>query len=115
MQSRLQTFVISMTGTELSCWCSGHAPQSWGHPFAVFVWYLFRRLKAARAVGRALQSLRDPLATRVRPLAWGLTAALVSTLAANIFYLTMSFYYFFVFALLVVVTPTVFAARLRQL
>jgi len=81
--------------------------------FTAFVWYLFRRLTAARAVGRTLQALRDPLAARVRPLAWGLTAALVSTLAANIFYLTMSFYYFFVFALLVVVTPTVFAARLR--
>ena len=80
--------------------------------FAVFVWYLFRRLGAARAVGRGLQALRDPLAARVRPLAWGLTAALVSTLAANAFYLTMSFYYFFVFALLVVAAPAVFAPRL---
>jgi O-antigen ligase len=81
--------------------------------FAAFVWYLFRRLGAARAVGRSLQALRDPLAARVRPLAWGLTAALVSTLAANAFYLTMSFYYFFVFALLVVAAPTVFARRLQ--
>ncbi|HZO50950.1 MAG TPA: O-antigen ligase family protein [Gaiellaceae bacterium] len=80
--------------------------------FAAFVWFLFRRLRAARAVGRALQALRDPLAARVRPLAWGLTAALVSTLAANVFYLTMSFYYFFVLALLVVCAPTVFARRL---
>ena len=81
--------------------------------FAAFVWYLFRRLRAARAVGRGLQALRDPLAARVRPLAWGLTAALVSTLAANAFYLTMSFYYFFVFALLVVAAPAVFAQRLQ--
>jgi len=81
--------------------------------FLGFVWYLFHRLGAARAVGRGLQALRDPLAARVRPLAWGLTAALVATLVANAFYLTMSFYYFFVFALLVVVTPTVFAGRLR--
>ncbi len=81
--------------------------------FAAFVWYLFARLGAARAVGRGLQALRDPLAARVRPLAWGLTAALVSTLAANAFYLTMSFYYFFVFALLVVAAPSVFARRLR--
>jgi O-antigen ligase len=81
--------------------------------FAVFLWYLFARLGAARAVGRVLQSLRDPLAARVRPLAWGLTAALVSTLAANAFYLTMSFYYFFVFALLVVAAPPVFTPRLR--
>ena len=79
--------------------------------FALFVWYLFRRLRATRAIGRALQAVRDPLAARVRPLAWGLTAALVSTLAANAFYLTMSFYYFFVFALLVVAAPAVFARR----
>ena len=50
----------------------------------------------------------------MRPLAWGLTAALVATLAANAFYLTMSFYYFFVFALLVVAAPAVFAPRLRR-
>jgi O-Antigen ligase len=81
--------------------------------FVAFVWYLFRRLRRARAVGRALQAMRDPLAARVRPLAWGLTAALVSTLAANAFYLTISFYYFFVFALLVVAAPTVFAPRLQ--
>jgi O-antigen ligase len=81
--------------------------------FAVFLGYLYARLAAARVVGRALQALRDPLARRVRPLAWGLTAALTSTLAANVFYLTMSFYYFFVFALLVVAAPTVFIPRLR--
>jgi hypothetical protein len=79
--------------------------------FAAFVWYLFARLGAARAVGRRLQALRDPLAARVRPLSWGMTAALVSTLAANSFYLTMSFYYFFVFALLVVAAPAVFTPR----
>ena len=81
--------------------------------FAVFLGYLYARLAAARVVGRGLQVLRDPLARRVRPLAWGLTAALTSTLAANAFYLTMSFYYFFVFALLVVAAPTVFMPRLR--
>ena len=50
----------------------------------------------------------DPLAVRVRPLGWGLTAALVATLVSNFFYLTMTFYYFFVFALLVIVPPVVF-------
>ena len=43
--------------------------------FAVFLGYLFVRLGAARAAGRSLQALRDPLAARVRPLAWGLTVA----------------------------------------
>jgi hypothetical protein len=81
--------------------------------FALFLWYLFGRLAVTRAIGRGLQALRDPLAARVRPLAWGLTAALVSTLASNAFYLTMSFYYFFVFALLVVTAPAVFGPRVR--
>jgi O-antigen ligase len=79
--------------------------------FAVFLWYLFGRLAAARRLGRALAAARDPLAARLRPLAWGLTAALVGTMAANVFYLTMSFLYFYVFAMLVLVTPTVFARR----
>ncbi len=77
--------------------------------FAVFLWYLFVRLGAARRVGKALAVARDPLAARVRPLAWGMTAALLATMAANIFYLTMSFFYFYVFAMLVLVTPSVFA------
>jgi O-antigen ligase len=77
--------------------------------FAVFLWYLFLRLGAARRVGKALAAARDPLAARVRPLAWGMTAALLATMAANIFYLTMSFFYFYVFAMLVLVTPSVFA------
>jgi len=76
--------------------------------FAGFVWYLFRRLGATRRIGRALQAARDPAAARVRPLAWGLTAALVGTIAANAFYLTMQFYYFFAFATLAVALPLAF-------
>jgi O-antigen ligase len=81
--------------------------------FAVFLRYLFVRLRAARAVGRALAAARDPLAARVRPLAWGLTAALAGTMAANLFYLTMIFYYFYAFAILALAAPAVFARRLR--
>ena len=76
--------------------------------FAAFLYYLFSRLAAARRLGRALTEARDPLAARVRPLAWGLTAALVGTMAANIFYLTMSFYYFYAFAALALALPLVF-------
>jgi O-antigen ligase len=79
--------------------------------FVVFLWYLFRRLHAARALGRALALARDPAAARLRPLAWGLTAALVGTLAANFFYLTMTFYYFYVLAALVLAVPVVFGRR----
>jgi hypothetical protein len=77
--------------------------------FAVFLWYLFRRLASARALGRALTAAEDALAARVRPLAWGMTAALVGTMAANAFYLTMQFYYFYAFAALALATPIVFA------
>jgi O-antigen ligase len=79
--------------------------------FAAFLWYLFVRLGAARRLGRALAAARDPAAARLRPLAWGMTAALVGTMAANVFYLTMSFLYFYVFAMLVLVTPVVFGKR----
>jgi O-antigen ligase len=79
--------------------------------FAVFLVYVFRRLGAARRLGRALAAARDPLAARVRPLAWGMTAALAGTLASNLFYLTMSFYYFYAFAALAVAAPAVFARR----
>ena len=79
--------------------------------FAVFLWYLFRRLWAVRAIGRALAVAGDPASARVRPLAWGLTAALVGTLAANFFYLTMTFYYFYVLAALVLAVPLVFGRR----
>jgi hypothetical protein len=79
--------------------------------FAVFLYWVFRRLGAARALGRRLSAARDPLAARVRPLAWGCTAALVGTLASNAFYLTMQFYYFYAFVAIALSIPVVFAAR----
>ena len=82
--------------------------------FAVFVVWLFRQLGAARRIGRALSAAGDPLAARVRPLAWGMTAALVATLVANVFYLTMTFYYFYVFAMLAVALAVVFGAARRE-
>ncbi len=74
--------------------------------FAAFLVHVFRRLRRLRAIGRALAS------PRIRPLAWGMTAAFVGTIASNAFYLTMSFYYFFAFALLALAAPIVFARRL---
>ena len=80
--------------------------------FLGFLGYLFQRLAVGRAVGRSLAAAGDAVSSRVRPLAWGLTAALVGTMASNFFYLTMSFYYFFVFAMLAIVAPAVFGRRL---
>jgi O-antigen ligase len=74
--------------------------------FVAFLWYVFRRLGRLRAIGRTLGS------PRIRPLAWGMTAALVGTIAANSFYLTMSFYYFFAFAMLALAAPIVFSKKL---
>ena len=82
--------------------------------FAAFVVWIFRRLGAARRLGRALAVARDPLSRRLSPLAWGMTAALVATLAANVFYLTMTFYYFYVFAALAVALPVVFGRAARS-
>jgi O-Antigen ligase len=80
--------------------------------FALFLWWLFARVRVARRLGRALAEAGDPsAAARVRPLAWGLTAALAATLAANLFYLTMTFYYFFALAVLAAAAPVVFARR----
>jgi O-antigen ligase len=80
--------------------------------FALFLVYLFVRLGVARRIGRMLAAAGDAAAARVRPLAWGLTAALIGTIAANAFYLTMQFYYFYALALLALATPLVFERRL---
>jgi O-antigen ligase len=81
--------------------------------FALFLVWVFRRLHTARALGRSLAAAGDPLAARIRPLAWGCTAALAGTLASNVFYLTMQFYYFYVFIALALSIPVVFG-RARE-
>jgi O-Antigen ligase len=80
--------------------------------FAAFLLFLFSRLHTARSLGRTLAARRDIAAARLRPLAWGLTAALLGTMAANAFYLTMQFYYFYVFAAFCLAVPVVFGRRL---
>ena len=80
--------------------------------FAAFLVYLFRRAALTRRIGRELAAAGDPLAARIRPLGWGLTAAIVSTMVSNIFYLTMSFYYFYVLALLAIAAPAALAHHL---
>jgi O-antigen ligase len=78
--------------------------------FGVFLWYVFRRLGELRAIGRAL----PPASARhVRPLAWGMTAALVGTMVANLFYLTMIFYSFYAFVILALAAPVVFGRDVR--
>jgi hypothetical protein len=81
--------------------------------FALFILWVFRRLHHARDLGRALAAAGNPLAARVRPLAWGFTAALAGTIAANAFYLTMQFYYFYALMALALAVPVVFATGRR--
>jgi O-antigen ligase len=77
----------------------------------VFLRYVFVRLLAARRLGRLLDRNGDEEGARVRPLAWGMTAALAGTMAANFFYLTMQFYYFYAFLALALALPLVFRER----
>ena len=76
--------------------------------YAAWLVFLFSRLSGLRRLGRRLAQAGDALEARVRPLGWGLTAALVGTMAANLFYLTMTMYYFVSFALLLLAAPVVF-------
>ena len=79
--------------------------------FAVFLFWVFRRLARGARARRARSSApATRSAARVRPLAWGMTAALAGTMAANAFYLTMQFYYFYAFLALALAVPLVFAA-----
>ncbi len=80
--------------------------------FALFLLWVFRRLQAGHRLGRALAAMRDPVAARVRPLAWGLTAAIVGVMAANAFYLTMQQSYFYALTMLALALPVVFGRRL---
>jgi O-antigen ligase len=78
-----------------------------------FLRYVFVRLLAGRRLGRLLDRVRDVEGSRVRPLAYGMTAALIGTIAANFFYLTMQFYYFYAFLAFALALPVVFAGRAR--
>jgi O-antigen ligase len=81
--------------------------------WVVFLRYIFVRLQAARRLGRLLDRIGDPQGAHVRPLAYGTTAALVGTIAANFFYLTMQFYYFYAFLAFALALPVVFGGRSR--
>jgi O-antigen ligase len=73
--------------------------------FGAFLWWVFVRLGVARRLARTLRDVR------MRSLAWGFTAALLGTMAANAFYLTMQFYYFYGFLALALTLPLVVTRR----
>ena len=73
--------------------------------------YLFARLGAARSLGQMLVSDGEAGDARLRAVAWGITAAVVGTMVANAFYLTMQMYYFVALAVLAFAVPLVLARR----
>jgi O-antigen ligase len=82
--------------------------------FGVFLCWLFVRLAVLHRCGEVLARLRDPESDLVMRLAWGLTAALVATMASNVFYLTMQFYYFYALVLVIVAAPPLFRPGARR-
>jgi O-antigen ligase len=76
--------------------------------FGLFLLWLFVRLAVLHRAAEALRRAGDPRESRAGPLFYGLTAALVATLGANVFYLTMQFYYFYALVLLIVAAPPLF-------
>jgi O-antigen ligase len=81
--------------------------------FAAFLLYVFLRLRAALSIGRVLARKNDRRAAWIRPLAWGFSAAIAGTMAANIFYLTMQFYYFYAVLAFALALPLVFGRGVR--
>jgi hypothetical protein len=76
--------------------------------FGLFLIWLFLRLAVLHRCAEALRRAGDPREARAGPLFYGLTAALVATLASNVFYLTMQFYYFYALVLVIVAAPPLF-------
>lgn len=77
--------------------------------FATFLGYAFLSLWRLHRVSTALRQAASPLGNSTRSLCSGLTAALVGTMAANAFYQTMTFAYFYVFLILVLAAAGVFS------
>ena len=75
--------------------------------------YVFQRLGVARRLGLALAAAGDAEAVRLRALAWGITAAVVGTMVANLFYLTMQMYYFTGLVAFALAVPLLLVRRAR--
>ena len=77
--------------------------------FGLFLIWLLVRLAVLRRAARLLARSGDPDEARAGPLADGLLAALLGTMAANVFYLTMQFYYFYALVLVIVTAAELYA------
>ena len=82
--------------------------------FAAFLAWVGIRLAVILRASRALERRGDPEAGEWRALAIGLTAGLAATLIANVFYLTMQFYYFYGLVLIIAAASALAVARVRR-
>ena len=82
--------------------------------FAAFLAWVGIRLAVILRASRALERHGDPEAGEWRALAIGLSAGLTATLVANVFYLTMQFYYFYGLVLIVAAASALAVARVRR-
>ena len=73
------------------------------------------RLAVILRASRALERRGDAQAGDWRALAIGLSAGLTATLVANVFYLTMQFYYFYGVVLIVAAASALAVERVRRL
>jgi hypothetical protein len=77
--------------------------------FGLFLIWLLIRLAVLKRAARMLARVGDPDEARAGPLADGLLAALLGTMAANVFDLTMQFYYFYALVLVIVAAADLYA------
>jgi O-antigen ligase len=82
--------------------------------FAAFLAWVCIRLAVILRAARALDRRGDPQAADWRALGIGLSAGLVATMAANVFYLTMQFYYFYGLVLIIVAASALGVERVRK-
>ncbi len=83
--------------------------------FAAFLAWVGLRLAVILRASHALQRLGDEKAGDWHDLAIGLSAGLAATLIANVFYLTMQFYYFYGVVLIVAAASALSVERVRRL
>ena len=82
--------------------------------FLGFLGYVLYRLGVARRDRACACDRRGSAAARVRPLAWGMTAALLGTMAANAFYLTLSLLLLLRLRAIALATPIVFGRAITS-
>jgi O-antigen ligase len=83
--------------------------------FAAFLAWVGLRLAVILRASRVLERLGDAQAGDWRALGIGLSAGLAATLIANVFYLTMQFYYFYGVVLIVAAASALAVERVRLL